>query len=425
MNFRFSRICTGLAIAAATAFGQSGHWVGTWATAPVVRAAAASQNDAPQSSAKKRGPRPLEIHNQTLREIVHTSIGGTHARIVLTNVFGTAPLEVGAASIALRDKDAKIEPASKRALTFGGQTSVVIPPGAILFSDAVEENVPAMGDLAIDLFLPGDLTATPLTIHAGASQTNYISQPGDFAGAADLPVESTQLSWAFLSRVEVQAPEQAGAIVFFGDSITDGTRSTPNTNARWPDDLARRLLAKPAPAGELAVLNEAIAGNRLLADSTNNFGINALARFDRDVLAQSGAKYVVVLEGINDIGGLGGPKSPEAAAIIEAHRQLIERAHEHGLKIFGATLTPFEGAMYFTPEGETKRQAVNAFIRTGKAYDGVIDFDAVTRDPQHPAKYLAAYDSGDHLHPNDAGYLAMANSIDLKLFTSAGRRKRK
>jgi lysophospholipase L1-like esterase len=213
----------------------------------------------------------------------------------------------------------------------------------------------------------------------------------------------------------VVAPAQTVVIATFGDSITDGTRSTPNANHRWPDFLAKRLADERGT--RYSVVNAAIAGNRLLAEANGAFGINALARFDRDVLVQPGVTHVIVMEGINDIGMARDPATPSAADLIAAHKQLIDRARAKGLKIFGATLTPFEGAAYYTPEGEMKRKVVNEWIRTGKAYDGVIDFDAAVRDPKTPTKILSTYDSGDHLHPGDAGYEAMANAIDLKLFT--------
>jgi lysophospholipase L1-like esterase len=277
----------------------------------------------------------------------------------------------------------------------------------------VNLTVPAFADLAIDVYLPGDTAAStsPLTTHAGALQTNYVSTDGNHTGAADLPVATTTQAWFFLARVEVAAPEQVGAIVAFGDSITDGTRSTPNTNSRWPDYLAKRLAASDRKMG---VLNEGIAGNRVLCDGA---GVSALARFDRDVLVQPGVTHVVVLESINDIGiGRSNP-SPSAADLIVAHRQLIDRAHAHGLKIFGATLTPYEGAAYATPEGEAKRQALNEWIRTSKAYDGVIDFEAAVRDSGSPGKIQPQFNPGDNLHMNDAGYKAMADAIDLGLFT--------
>jgi lysophospholipase L1-like esterase len=272
--------------------------------------------------------------------------------------------------------------------------------------------VPAAADLAVDIYLPGDTGASPspLTTHQGALQQNYVSAEGNHAGEADFSGAATTNQWFFLARVEVTAPANAGAVVTFGDSITDGTRSTPNTNSRWPDELARRLAAAKIP---VAVLNEGIAGNRVLCDGA---GVSALARFDRDVLVQPGAKYVIVLESINDIGIGRNTDVPSANDLIAAHKQLIDRAHEKGLKIYGATLTPFDGAAYFTQEGEAKRQAVNAFIRTGKAYDGVIDFDAAVRDPMAPSKIQMKFNPGDNLHMNDAGYKAMAAAIDLNLF---------
>jgi lysophospholipase L1-like esterase len=406
----------------------SEHWVGTWATAVVTRPqpprpAPDEQPASPATVAPGTQPAPLSLNNQTLREIVHVSIGGTRVRVVFANEFGTAPLTIGAAAIALSEKDSKIVSDTNRALAFAGKPSVVIPPGASMISDPVDENVPPMGDLVVDIYLPDEMTpiTSPLSVHAGASQTNYVSSTGNFAGSADLPVLTTTPSWYLLERVEVTAPEQTAAVVTFGDSITDGARSTINTDNRWPDHLSKRLQARSGNA-KLAVLNEGIGGNRLLSDSIANFGINALARFDRDVLAQPGVAYVVVLEGINDIGNARANPSPSAADLIAAEEQIIERAHEHGLKIFGATLTPFEGAAYYTPEGEAKRQAVNTWIRTSKAYDGVIDFDMATRDPASPGKFLPLYDSGDHLHPNDAGYEAMGKAVDLHLFETGKKR---
>jgi lysophospholipase L1-like esterase len=348
------------------------------------------------------------------------------ARVVVANTFGTAPLTIGAANIALRDKDTKIVAASGHALTFGGRSSVTIPAGAVMFSDAARITVPALGDLAIDLFIPEDLTksTSPLTIHSAAFQTNYISTPGNFAGAADLPVASKLQSWLFLARVEVAAPQEVHAVVTFGDSITDGTRSTPDGNARWPDELAKRLAEKNSSVR--AVVNAGIAANRVLGDTSApvfpfgfNAGVNALARFDRDVLAQTGVTHVIVLEGINDIGLARENPSPSAEDLIAGHEQMIERAHAHGLKIFGATLLPFEGAAYFSKEGEAKRQAFNNWLRGTKTYDGVIDFDVVARDPANPSKILPRYDSGDHLHPNDAGYQAMGEAVDLTLLETA------
>jgi lysophospholipase L1-like esterase len=388
------------------------HWVGTWATAAV--AAPSQASGQPQNALAGRPP---AINNQTLRQIVRTSIGGPRVRVVLTNAFGTRPLPVGGVQVALRDKGAAIVPGSNRALTFGGAATTTIPPGAVLVSDPVSLTIPAAGDVAIDVYLPGDIGASPspLTMHTGARQTNYISSTGSHLGSPELPGATTTESWFFLARVEVAAPTSTGAIVTLGDSITDGFNSTPNTNNRWPDHLARRVMAA---GGSLGILNLGIDGNRVLADGA---GINALARFDRDVLAQAGVTHVFVLEGINDLGigalFMDGPR-PTTAELIAGHRQLIARAHAHGLKIMASTLLPYEGTTfpgYWTPEGETIRQAFNEWLRTSKEYDGVVDFDAVIRDPANPTKMQPRFDSGDHLHPSDAGYEAMAKAFDLAL----------
>ena len=379
------------------------HWVGTWGASPQ---AAGS---------------PLPLNGQTLREIVHTSIGGSSARVRFSNAYGTSSLTIGSAHLAVRMTGASIYAGSDRVLTFNGSSSVVVPPGGLQLSDPVELDVPALGDLAVSIYLPDSVAAT--TEHSLGLQTTYISAPGDFTGAGTLVASATTQSWYFLAGVEVTAGKKSFAIVTLGDSITDGYASTPDTNRRWPNRLAKRLHDTPDGRG-IAVVDEGISGNRVLHDF---IGTNALARLDRDVLVQSGARYVIVLEGLNDIGIPGAfglaSEGVSAAQIIEGHRQIVDRAHALGLKIIGGTLTPFEGTAfpgYFSIAGEAKRQAVNAWIRTSGAYDAVIDFDVATRDPSHPARILAAYDSGDHLHPNDVGYQAMANAIDLSLFTNNG-----
>jgi lysophospholipase L1-like esterase len=420
--------------------GISGeHWVGTWTTsdvgrpqtpptpAPPAPAAAPVPGQPPLSppAPVPAVPAPfMHFTNQTLRQVVHTSIGGNRARVVLSNRFGTAPLTIAAARVALRDKEAEIVPQSDRSLTFSGRPTITIPAGAMVYSDPVELNVPPMGDLAIDIYFPGDTnTSSPLTMHNGAFQTNYVSQTGNHAGEAVLPVVATTPSWFLLSRMEVMASEEVGAVVTFGDSITDGTRSTPDTNNRWPDLLAKRLMAQPGNV-KMAVLNAGIGGNRVLSEGVFTAGLNALARFERDALDQTGVTHVIVMEGINDIGNARQNPTPTAEDIIAGYKQLIELAHTRGLKIYGATLTPFEAAAYFTKEGEAKRQAINEWIRKSKAYDAVIDFDVATRDPANPTRYLPLYDSGDHLHPNDTGYQAMADAIDLALFNAAPVYKR-
>jgi lysophospholipase L1-like esterase len=368
-------------------------------------------------------PPYIQFTNQTLRQIVHTSIGGSRARVVLSNAYGTAPVTIGAAHIALRDKEGAIQTASGHPLTFSGQPTMTIPANAVIYSDPVNLTVPAMSDLAIDLYLPGTTNSpASVTMHGGALQTSYISETGNHAGKATMPVVGRTQSWFMLSRVDVVAPDATGAIVAFGDSITDGSRSTPDTNHRWPDLLASRLLADGTKMG---VLNAGIGGNRVLNEASVppgvdvravGAGINALARFERHVLAIPGVTHVIVLEGINDIGNARQNSTPTAEDLIAGHKQLIEQAHARGLKIIGATLTPFWGAAYFTEAGEAKRQAVNEWIRTGHSYDGVIDFDKATRDPADPKKFLDKYDGCDYLHPSDAGYKAMADAIDLSLF---------
>jgi lysophospholipase L1-like esterase len=392
----------------------AGRWVVTWFAAPAAR------TDQPASQGLMASP--LHIRNQTLRQVAHVSLGGPRLRVVVANTFGAEPLAIGAASVALRARDAAIVPGSGRPLTFSGASHGSVPPGAMLTSDPVAMAVPDLSDVVVDLYLPGDTAASgaPVTAHLASWQTNYVSAPGNFAGSAAFPVQATTTyrrpdgldaaSSFFLARIEVEAPPTSGAIIALGDSITDGTQSMIDTNNRWPDHLARRLQA----AGiRMAVANAGIGGNRLLADGN---GPAALARFDRDVLAQPGATHLVVLEGINDIGRAGDAATPSAPDLIAALRELATRAHARGLKTMAATLTPFEGADYFTAAGEAKRQALNEWIRHGGAFDGVLDFDAVVRDPEHPARLRPAFDPGDHLHLNADGYRAVAGSIDLSLF---------
>lgn len=413
-------ITTALALNACTgASPQSGeHWVGTWMAAVVPMWAESAETDPPFSPPAAQVAPPAEsfhLDHQTLRQIVRTSIGGRQTRVEFTNRYGTVPLEIGAAHVALRDKDAQILPGSGHHLTFGGRAEIAIPPGAVAVSDPVDLEVPPLTDLAIDLYLPVETSASPspVTMHRVAVQTNYVSAPGNHAGAPALPVAATNQSWYFLSRVDVAAPMSTGAVVTFGDSITDGTRSTPDTNNRWPNRLAKRLADSQHA---LAVLNAGISGNRVLSQAVPALGINALARLDYDVFAQPGVKFVFVLEGINDIGMARENPWPTANDIIIGHRQLIARARGLGLRIFASTLLPYEGAAYWTEDGEKKRQAVNEWLRTTHPYDALVDLDAVLRDPDQPTRLRARFDSGDKLHPNDEGYAAMADAIDLDLF---------
>lgn len=376
-------------------------WVATWGASPST-----------PGRFGQGGASANNFENRTLRQIVHTSVGGDSVRIRLSNRHGSLPLQIGAVHIAPRGAGTQIQAASDRALTFGTEATVTIPVGAFVLSDPVALDVAPLADLAISIYFPSD-TGTP-TSHGAALQTNYVSPPGDFAASERISDAETSQSWFFLTAVEVRPSERTGVVVTLGNSITDGTLSTVDANSRWPDHLARRLAARGT--GALGVVNAGIAGNRVLHD-LGGFGVNALARLEVDVLSLAGVTHIVVLEGINDI-GMGGSLAPEVVSsdeIIAGHLQLISRAHARGLKIYGATLTPFEGAFYYSPEREVKRQAVNQWIRTSGAYDAVIDFDAATRDPNQTTRFRPGF-SEDNLHLTDAGYEAMANAIDLALF---------
>ncbi len=350
----------------------------------------------------------------TLREIAHVSVGGSVVRVRFTNVGGKDPLTIHDAHIALRGNGASIQEGTDRTLTFDGSDTVRIPAGAEMYSDPVHLDVPALSDVAISFYLPSQNMRRE-TFHDNANQDNYMVQ-GDSATAATLSNPKVLPSWYFLDGVDVQAVHGSAAIVAFGDSITDGWQSTPNENHRWPDDLAARLNHTPG-LEHVGVLNEGIGGNRVLNDG---YGPSAMKRFDRDVLAQNHARYLIILESINDIGWLHSPHGPDnvvtAAQLELGLKQMAESAHEHGIRVIGATLTPYKGAGYYSTQGEQVREAVNEWIRTSGVFDGVVDFDKATRDPANPKRFAPQYDSGDHLHPNDAGYQAMANSIDLKLF---------
>jgi lysophospholipase L1-like esterase len=382
-------------------------WIATWSP---------SQSAMPARPPAGTEDRVPTYVNATIRQIVRTTIGGDHLRIRISNEYGDRPLVVGAAHVARRTTAAAIDPGSDRALTFGGKPAVVVRAGAIVTSDPLAYVVPQLGDLAVSLYLPD--SARTSTRHALAVQTTYVSRGGNQVSAPTFTADTTMRSWLFLTAVEVTNPRAAGAIVAIGNSITDGYAATVDSNRRWPDVLARRLLASPAEPVR-AVVNAGISGNRVL---TLGSGPSLLSRFDRDVLLQPGVTHVIVLEGINDI-SRDAVDSASAEQLIDAHRQLAERAHERGLVIYGATLTPFERPPDARSEArEVKRQAVNEWIRHGGAYDGVIDFDSVTRDPAQPRRFLPKYDSGDHLHPSDAGYQAMGEAIDLALFRTGRRR---
>lgn len=383
---------------AALAQAPASNWVGTWAASPVGETVNAGQ------------PSP---GNSTYRNIVHISVGGSAIRVQLTNEFGTEPLTVNAAHVAVSAGGGSIQSGSDHALTFNGRPTVEIPAGAFVLSDPVTMQAAPLSDLAVSVYFP-EQRIRNTTCHSFGDSTNYVFR-GDTTSAPTADNSSPIYAWCFVKGIDVQA-SNAAAIVTFGDSITDGALSARDANHRWPDVLAARLQADKKTAN-LGVLNQGIGGNRVLHDG---YGPSALARFDRDVIAQSGVKYLIILEGINDIGRLKNPHEQgdniTADDLIFGLSQLVTRAHQHGIKVFGATLTPYLPTGYSSPQGEQVRQAYNKWIRTSGVLDGVIDFDKITQDPAHPETFLPDYDSGDHLHPKDAGYKAMGDAIDLSLF---------
>ncbi len=390
------------------------RWVTTWSTSNVA------------------SDRPVAFSNQTIREVVHTTIGGSALRIRLSNTFGTRSMRLDAVFIGMQkmgpQRDgAALVPGSNHEVTFGGSRSITIPEGAEVLSDPVPFAVASEQNLAISLFTAGE--TGPATVHGSAFQTNYVSGAGNFAAEESASAfavatgSKTTESWYFLSAVEVLAPASVkGAVVALGDSITDGASARPDKNERWTDVLGRRLLDNHI---EIAVLNAGIGGNRVLTSSPC-WGQNALARLGRDVLAQAGIKAVILFEGTNDIGQPDAPAADTnpcrsrthvtADEIVAGYKQIIARTHARGLKIFGATILPYQGLGAWTAAGEAKRVAVNQWIRSSGAFDGVIDFESALRDPATPARMAPRYDSGDHLHPGPAGHEAMGNAVDLALF---------
>ncbi|SNT36727.1 Lysophospholipase L1 [Granulicella rosea] len=384
------------------------HWIGTWAS----------------SQMQPYGTETLPagtLNGATLRQVVHLSAGGERLRLRLANTFGNRGLELGSVHIALRGKDGAagtIDPATDRALSFHGQARVYIPMGADYLSDPIAFHVDPLSDLVVTMTIL-NAPETP-TLHAGARATSFLL-PGDHVAQATLPSPQTFARWYFLAGVDVNAAPGAASVVTLGDSITDGHGATTDANDRWPDVLARRLAGNAATAST-GVLNEGIGGNRVLADG---IATNALARFDRDVLSLPGASYLLVLEGVNDLGGLDRTQEHPAAvhqSLVEqlegAYAQMAARAHSHGIKVYGATVTPYTGSDYYhpSPRSEADRQALNLWIRTSGVFDAVVDFDQALRDPARPDHLLPAFDSGDHLHPSPAGYKRMGEEVPLKLF---------
>lgn len=437
----------------------SGHWVSAWATAqqlqpapvggfggrgpgpgrggpgapgapanpgalnspaPAAPASGAAAQAPPNAGGPPQGGRanpnrtnlPATLSDQTIRMPIRVSVGGAQVRIEISNMVGAQPLEVGAAHLAAYQGKGSIAAGTDRALTFSGNASVIVPPGTLAVSDPVSLSVAPLSDLAISLYLPRD-TGAPTTHNVGL-HTAYISK-GNVTGNESMPEPIATTACTWLSSVDVMAPKDAYTIVALGDSITDGYSTTTDADMAWPTLLAKRL-SKNKATQNAAVVNQGISGNQVLRDGA---GISALARFDRDVLSRPGVKWVVLLEGINDINIRGRTEGPNALTsddLIAGYRQLIERCHLYGIKIAGATIMAEEGVPTASERGEGIRQAVNQWIREKGHFDAVVDLDAATRDPQHPARLKQEYDSGDHIHPNDAGNQAMADAFDLSLF---------
>ena len=369
-----------------------GGWVGTWTASPGA-GVAGTDNGYP---------------NFSIRNIVHTSVGGSKARVRLSNTFGRTPLTLGHVTIAVAQSGTSpaAKPGTMRTVTFGGQRSTVVPAAAEVLSDPVNLLVPRDSDLLITTYTP--TPSGPVTYHSLATQTSFFTRDGDFADQESGAAFTEQTGvWHYVSGVDVQSAAP-GSVAILGDSITDGAGSTVNANNRWPDLLSDRL------RGRLGVLNAGISGNRLLLDVPGSaFGRNALARLADDVLSQGDVRTLIVLEGINDIQQT--PHQTDPAMIISAYRQVIAQAKARGVRVIGATILPFKGWRAWNETLEATRVAVNDFIRNGHEFAAVIDFDKVMRDPADPQRMLAAYDSGDHLHPGDAGYRAMAAAVDLSL----------
>lgn len=375
---------------------SSENWVGTWTASPTPCPVKSGEPSAGDS---------------TYRNVMRISIGGKGLRVQLTNEFGASQLMVGSARIGISAGDGTIKPGTDHALTFGGKPSMTIPANGLMVSDRVAMDVPALSSLIVSLYV-ADQEIAVRSCHLLGVSTNYVAK-GDATAAPKMTDARTTGSWNFVKGIEVLADKDAFAIVTMGDSITDGNASTKDANHRWPDYLAARLQKNPSTA-HIAVLNAGIVGNRILQSS--EYGPNAIARFDRDVLAQGGARYLILLEGVNDISWLDPSENASAEEVIGGISQLIKRAHAHGLTVFAATLLPYGGTDGFTEKDDLARAAINHWYQTSGEVDGLIDFDKAMHDPSKPMALNPVYDSGDHTHPNDAGYEAMANAVDISQF---------
>ena len=356
---------------------------------------------------------PASIEDQTVRMIVHATTGGKALRVEVSNTMGAQPLEIASAHVARYKGDGAIVPGTDHVVKFSGAETCVVPPGALFISDSVNMEVAPFSDLAVSLYIPKSVT--PLTTHPMGLHTAYVAK-GNVAASETIPEPTKMYSYIWLTGVDVLAPADAWAIVAYGDSITDGFQTSLDGNTMWPTMLAKRLSANKATRN-VSVLNQGISGNQVMRDGA---GISALARFDRDVLGRPGVKWIVLLEGINDINGRGrseGPNALTADELIAGYRQIIERAHTFGIKVIGATLTPEEGVPTASERGEGIRQAVNTWIRAKGNFDAMVDFDKAVQDSSRPARIKPEFDPGDHIHPNDPGNKAMADAFDLTVFT--------
>ena len=393
-----------LACAGQNTFAADGHWVTTWGTAP-------------QLTEPGNLP-PAPLANSTLRQFVRTSIGGKHLRVRFSNNYGTNAVTINAAGIALATSAASagngdINTTTEKSLTFRGAPGIVIPPGEMVFSDPVVFDLPAITNVAVSVYF-GNISATTINGHPGSRTTSFI-KPGNFIAAANLAGASTTKHWYVINAIEVLAGSSSKAIAILGDSITDGRGSTDDGNNRWPDVLAVRLVTN-APTAGVGVVNMGIGGNAVFG----GLGPAAVNRFDRDILNQSGVRYLIVFEGVNDIGS-GASSLTTATNLVNAYIEFANKAHARNLLVYGATITPFGGSGYDSPVHQQERDFVNTWIRTNTVFDGVIDFDAAVRDPANPTKFKAEYYPGananDWLHMNPLGYETMAEAIDLSLFT--------
>jgi lysophospholipase L1-like esterase len=414
-------LCSALGFAQTPDAGRDPHWVSTWGTAQQLAAETLpawvvppprEPNEPPPRALLP--PYPSSFRDETVRMIVRTSAGGERLRLTLSNALGRSEVHIGAVRVAFRERGSAIAVATDRAVTFGGKASFAVQPGTLVVSDPVELAVPPLTELAVSVYLPDE--TRDVTTHEFALNTTYVVA-GNAAAAPSLTNARTNFTYFWLAGVEVFASAEVGAIVALGDSITDGVTTTFDTHSAWPALLAAKLQSDPSTR-HWAVINAGISGNRVRRDV---IGRSALGRFDRDVLARAGVEWLVLFEGINDITWSALPAVPDderatADSVIETLEQIVNRAHARGIKVIGGTLLPMGGLWLHNAETEAMRQVVNDWIRTSGKLDAVADFDAATRDPAQPARLLPAFDSGDHIHPNDAGNAAMAQAIDMALF---------